>query len=101
MLCPGMGWSAPPDEVDAPVSAALDGLAVLEKARAEGRVRIDDASAVAAELWLPCAADAAARGNRAAVQRAMLGASLVSEDDMVVKIDWLLNWIRGLLTLFD
>ena len=94
MLCPGMGRSA---EVDAAVSAALDGLVVLEKARAaapvvvdEGRVRMDemDAIAVAAadELGLLCA-DAAARENRAAVQRAMLGTILVSEEDMVVKID--------------
>ena len=89
MLCPGIGWS-PPDEVDAPVSAALDGLAVLEKARTEeeGRVRIDeDAIAVAAELWLLLCADAAARENRAAVPRATLGAILVSEEDMVVTID--------------
>ena len=90
MLCPGMGWS-PPAEVDAPVSAALDGLVVLEKARAEeeGRVRIDeDAIAVAADaLRLLCAADAAARENRAAVHRATLGAILLSEDDMVAQID--------------
>ena len=90
MLCPGMGWS-PPAEVDAPVSAALDGLVVLEKARAaeEGRVRIDeDAIAVAADaLRLLCAADAAAREKRAAAQRATLGAILVSEWDMVAQID--------------
>ena len=83
-----MGRS-PPDEAEAPVSAALDGLAVLEKARApavEGRVRIDDAiAAVAAELWLlwAFAAAAGARENRAAAQRATLGAILVSEGDMV------------------
>ena len=95
MLCPGMGRSA---EVDAAVSAALDGLVVLEKARAaapvvvdEGwMVRMDEMDAIAAvaadALGLLCA-DAAARENRAAVQRAMLGAILVSEEDMVALMD--------------
>lgn len=89
MLCPGMGWS-PPAEVDAPVSAALDGLVVLEKARAEDerRVRIDeDAIAVAADALRLLCANAGARENRAAVQRATLGAILVSEWDMVAQMD--------------
>ena len=77
------------------MSAALDGLVVLEKARAapeeeeeEGRVRIDeDAIAVAADALRLLCADTEARENRAAVQRATLGAILVSEDDMVAQKD--------------
>ena len=96
MLCPGMGRSA---EVDAAVSAALDGLVVFEKARTaapvvadEGwMVRMDEMldaiAAVAADALRLLCADAAARENRAAVQRAMLGAILMSEEDMVVLMD--------------
>ena len=91
-----MGRSA---EVDAAVSAALDGLVVFEKARTaapvvadEGwMVRMDEMldaiAAVAADALRLLCADAAARENRAAVQRAMLGAILMSEEDMVVLMD--------------
>lgn len=97
MLCPGMGRSPP---ADAPVSAALDGLAVLEKARAEeeeaeeeGLVRID--AIAAAPLRLLLCADAEARENRAAVQRTTLGAILVSEEDILWRIkSWKLD-LRG------
>ena len=89
ILWPGMGWSAP-TEPDAPVSAALDGLVVLEKAR----VRID-AIAPEVEEEAVLGADAAAREKRAAVQRATLGAIRVTVEDILCRRGWIERYDRG------
>ena len=73
MLWPGMGWSAP-----------------TEKAR----VRID-AIAPEVEEEAVLGADAAAREKRAAVQRATLGAILVSVEDILCGRGWIERYGQG------
>ena len=74
MLWPGMGWSAP-----------------TEKAR----VRIDAIAAEAEEEEAALGADAVAREKRAAVQRATLGAILVSVEDILCGRGWIERYGQG------